>query len=226
MFHVTMFLIVRLYLLLVMILSPIGGIAQYRLPCNSSGTSITAYKANSVTNVGGNTVVEDWHCGKDGLKNGGGNDWWSYSDHTGTDFFQAKGSPIYAAASGKVMKVHDSCPIDECDKTDAVCPFPVCCPGVTCMTEADKKCVSTMKDECYLSSKCKGCGSAGGNHIIIYDEFGRKTTYLHMQYGSIVDAGITVGKLVTAGTVIGKVASSGQSTGHHLHFETKEEGWI
>jgi murein DD-endopeptidase MepM/ murein hydrolase activator NlpD len=61
-----------------------------------------------------------------------------------------------------------------------------------------------------------------GNGTIILDHGGGITTrYLHMYASGFL---IAVGQHVTAGQTIARVGSSGNSTGCHLHFETRTGG--
>ncbi|MBH0053135.1 MULTISPECIES: M23 family metallopeptidase [unclassified Salinibacterium] len=67
-----------------------------------------------------------------------------------------------------------------------------------------------------------GWNGGYGNYIIIEHAGGVRTAY-----GHIVDGGIQVssGQSVAVGTKIASVGSTGNSTGCHLHFEVRPNGW-
>ncbi|MEV8252999.1 M23 family metallopeptidase [Rhodoglobus sp. NPDC076762] len=67
-----------------------------------------------------------------------------------------------------------------------------------------------------------GWNGGYGNYIIIEHPGGLRTAY-----GHIVDGGIKVsyGQSVAVGTKIASVGTTGNSTGCHLHFEVRPNGW-
>ena len=67
-------------------------------------------------------------------------------------------------------------------------------------------------------SSC-GCGGGYGNYVMLEHGDGHMTVYAHMS-SVLVSAGDTV----SAGQVLGFVGSTGDSTGAHLHFETRFNG--
>lgn len=68
------------------------------------------------------------------------------------------------------------------------------------------------------SSSC-GCGGGYGNYVMLDHGDGHMTVYAHM-------SSITVytGQSIEAGQLLGFVGSTGDSTGAHLHFETRYNG--
>ena len=108
--------------------------------------------------------------------------------HCGTDLAAAKGTPVFAAASGTVILAKDH--YCTCERRGNGCPHNSS-PGA-----GFGNCVYIKLDEPF-----------NGSTII--------TVYGHMVYGSIQ---VTNGQHVDAGTVIGAVGASGKSTGYHLHF--------
>jgi murein DD-endopeptidase MepM/ murein hydrolase activator NlpD len=59
------------------------------------------------------------------------------------------------------------------------------------------------------------------NYVVIYHGGTHYTWYWHLRRNSVA---VTVGQPVRAGTQIGLAASSGNSTGPHLHFESRNNG--
>ncbi len=70
------------------------------------------------------------------------------------------------------------------------------------------------------SSSC-GCGGGYGNFIILDHGNGFITLYGHL---SALD--VDIGDTVKAGDVIGRMGSTGFSTGDHLHFEIRYNGYV
>lgn len=64
------------------------------------------------------------------------------------------------------------------------------------------------------------CGGGYGNYIIVDHGGGLSTLYAHCG-----DIQVYQGQQVTQGEVIGHVGSTGWSTGYHLHFEVRENGY-
>ena len=56
------------------------------------------------------------------------------------------------------------------------------------------------------------------NYVFVDQGFGRDAWYFHLKNGSVT---VNVGDVVRAGEQIGLAASSGNSTGPHLHFESR-----
>lgn len=65
-----------------------------------------------------------------------------------------------------------------------------------------------------------GWGGGYGNQVIVDHGAGVQTRYGHMQ--RIL---VGVGQHVPAGTVLGLVGSTGRSTGPHLHYEVRVNGY-
>jgi murein DD-endopeptidase MepM/ murein hydrolase activator NlpD len=61
-----------------------------------------------------------------------------------------------------------------------------------------------------------GWGGAYGNNIVIKHGPG-----VYTQYGHFSKLGVHAGQVVKTGQEIGKSGSTGNSTGPHLHFETR-----
>ncbi len=65
-----------------------------------------------------------------------------------------------------------------------------------------------------------GCGGDFGNYVIISHDGTYSTIYAHMAHTSV-----SAGDYVEQGQVIGTVGSTGWSTGPHLHFEVRVNGY-
>lgn len=115
-----------------------------------------------------------------------GYDPWRNGNHGGIDISNGGiyGANIYAAQSGTVILVSNTCSHD------------------------------------YGKNWSCGCGNGFGNYIIVDHGGGLSTLYAHC-------SGINVyqGQDVTIGDVIGYVGSTGWSTGAHLHFEVRVDGY-
>lgn len=115
-----------------------------------------------------------------------GYDPWRNGNHGGIDVSNGGiyGANIYAAQSGTVILVSNTCPHD------------------------------------YGKNWSCGCGNGFGNYIIVDHGGGLSTLYAHC-------SGINVyeGQDVSIGDVIGYVGSTGWSTGAHLHFEVRVDGY-
>jgi murein DD-endopeptidase MepM/ murein hydrolase activator NlpD len=61
-----------------------------------------------------------------------------------------------------------------------------------------------------------GWGGAYGNNIVI-----KHADRTYTQYGHLSELGVQAGQTVTTGQEIGKSGSTGNSSGPHLHFETR-----
>ena len=117
-----------------------------------------------------------------------GYDPWRNGNHGGIDII-GSGVPvgsanIYAAQSGTVIKVSNTCPHD------------------------------------YGKYYSCGCGGGWGNYIVIDHGGGLSTLYAHCRQIYVYE-----GQQVTKSDVIGLVGCTGWSTGDHLHFEVREDGY-
>ena len=65
-----------------------------------------------------------------------------------------------------------------------------------------------------------GCGGGWGNYIVVDHGGGLSTLYAHCRAIYVYE-----GQNVTKGDVIGLVGCTGWSTGDHLHFEVREDGY-
>jgi murein DD-endopeptidase MepM/ murein hydrolase activator NlpD len=70
------------------------------------------------------------------------------------------------------------------------------------------------------TSSC-GCGGGYGNYVIISHGNNFITLYGHM-----TEVDVQVGDEVKEGDIIGKMGSTGYSTGDHLHFEIRYQGYV
>ncbi len=91
---------------------------------------------------------------------------------------------IYAAQSGRVIKVSNTCSHD------------------------------------YGKYYSCGCGGGWGNYVVVDHGGGLSTLYAHCRAIYVSE-----GQYVTKGDVIAIVGCTGWSTGDHLHFEVREDGY-
>ena len=80
--------------------------------------------------------------------------------------------------------------------------------------------VNNSCDHDYGKEDDCGCGGGFGNYVIISHDGTYSTIYAHMSYASV-----SAGEYVEQGQVIGAVGSTGWSTGPHLHFEVRVDGY-
>lgn len=82
--------------------------------------------------------------------------------------------------------------------------------------------IAIASDTCthnYGKDSSCGCGGGYGNWVMIDHGNGKATVYAHMESIAVV-----AGQSISAGQTIGYVGSTGDSTGAHLHFETRQDG--
>lgn len=90
-----------------------------------------------------------------------------------------------------------------------------------CATESGKVIrINTTCPHDYGKSASCGCGGGYGNFIII--DHGNEFISL---YGHLTSVDVSVGDTITKGEVIGHMGSTGYSTGDHLHFEIRYQGY-
>lgn len=80
--------------------------------------------------------------------------------------------------------------------------------------------INTTCTHDYGKEKSCGCGNGYGNYIII--DHGNEFITL---YGHLTSVDVQVGDKVKKGDVIGHMGSTGFSTGDHLHFEIRYQGY-
>lgn len=73
----------------------------------------------------------------------------------------------------------------------------------------------------YGKSKSCGCGGGYGNYVII--DHGNNFITL---YGHLTEVDVQPGDKIKKGEVIGKMGTTGFSTGDHLHFEIRYQGYV
>lgn len=73
----------------------------------------------------------------------------------------------------------------------------------------------------YAKKKSCGCGGGYGNYIIV--DHGNDFITL---YGHLTELNVEEGDIVKKGDVIGYMGSTGFSTGNHLHFEIRYQGYF
>ncbi len=81
--------------------------------------------------------------------------------------------------------------------------------------------INTTCTHDYGKTESCGCGGGYGNYIII--DHGNDFITL---YGHLTEVDVEVGDTVKQGDVIGKMGSTGYSTGNHLHFEIRYQGYF
>ena len=97
--------------------------------------------------------------------------------------------------------------------------------GIDININVQGKSVVAAKDGVVITSEAlrssSGAYKSYGEYIMIKHSNGTVTLYAHLKAGS---RKVRVGQKVKKGQVIGTVGSTGNSTGTHLHFETRVNG--
>ena len=116
-------------------------------------------------------------------------------NHGAIDIAADKGTPIIASYAGTVVDIYTSC------------------------THNYRK--TPEKPNC-------GCGGNYGNYVLIQHTYILKngsSINLYTRYAHMTAVSVSQGQTVSAGTKLGTVGSTGNSTGFHLHFETRKDGY-
>lgn len=113
--------------------------------------------------------------------------------HLGVDYGYAQGTPVYAAADGKVI--------------------------LEISTETRQWIANTASDPFKLSSGNRALRTEDyGNFVKLSHVENYQSIYAHLKPGSIT---VKLNETVKAGQKIGEVGSTGNSTGNHLHWEPR-----
>ena len=144
--------------------------------------------------------------------------------HEGIDFVLDEGAPVWAAADGKVIDVHDGYRSLLEYKTATIKlrkPYTLMnddkgysvydCGNGTTLTSG-----YNVEGGDYFTSKTGGKGY--GLHVIIEHPDGSRTIYAHLSKAMYLKPEIK------AGDVIGYAGSTGDATGSHLHFKVQKKG--
>lgn len=116
-------------------------------------------------------------------------------NHCALDIAADKGTPIIASYDGTVAEIYSSC-THNYGKTSA-------------------------KPNC-------GCGGNYGNYVLLEHAYILKdgsTVTLYTRYAHMGSVSVSEGQTVAAGATLGTVGSTGSSTGFHLHYETRKDGY-
>jgi hypothetical protein len=92
--------------------------------------------------------------------------------------------------------------------------------GVPIVAALDGVVVATHDGEPDMNTEWKG---QPANYVTVDHGDGRICYYWHMKQWSVA---VSPGQQVSAGEQLGLIASSGNSTGPHLHFETRDSGVV
>jgi hypothetical protein len=92
--------------------------------------------------------------------------------------------------------------------------------GRPVLAAADGEVVATHdgEDDTCTTGSCGGTGGSYGNYVFVQHPDGKRTIYAHLKRFSVQ---VQTGQTVVCGQKVGDVGSSGNSTGPHLHFETR-----
>lgn len=115
------------------------------------------------------------------------------ANHSGVDYAYPEGTKVYTAESGQILASKNN--------------------------ETRQWIANTATDPFRIEGKTRALRTEDyGNYIKIDHGNGYSTLYAHLKY---LSSKITVGTKVTKGQLIAEVGSTGNSTGNHLHWETR-----
>ena len=128
------------------------------------------------------------------------------SGHSGVDLSVAKGTAIYSAKAGTVVKVYSGCKNYSGAGNGTDCKAKGCSSGS----------FTYMNGSGYKAGYY--CNGGFGNGVVVQNDDGKFCYYAHMNSISV-----KLNDKITTKTKLGEVGSSGCSTGAHLHFSVSNK---